>query len=113
MPAIRGSQSKRKARRHAAIRDLDQIHADLHSPHHLRHHHDTKAPEDLPAFGQWYCVPCAKWFESEHNFKEADAAVGLTTDNGILTKKPDRRGEDEAMTGGEEGGGAADAHVVR
>ena len=65
----------------------------------------TKPPEDLPGLGQWYCVECAKWFESETNFtkhakgkphkrrvrqlkehpytqKEAEAAVGLTTDDG-------------------------------
>ncbi|KXL49909.1 hypothetical protein M433DRAFT_31854, partial [Acidomyces richmondensis BFW] len=105
MPAIRGQHSKRKARRHAAIRDLDQIHMDLQSKKHLQQYHDTKAPEDLPGFGQWYCKECAKWFESEANFvqhakgkphkrrvrqlkekpysqKEAEAAIGLTTDNG-------------------------------
>ena len=103
MPAIRGPKSKAKTRRHT--RDLDQVHADLHSKKHLQQYHDTKAPEDLPGFGQWYCVECAKWFESETNLvkhakgkphkrrvrqlkeepysqKEAEAAVGLTTDNG-------------------------------
>jgi bud site selection protein 20 len=103
MPAIRGANSKRKTRRHT--RDLDQVHADVNSKRHLEQYHETKAPEDLPGFGQWYCIECAKWFESETNFvkhakgkphkrrvrqlkeepysqKEADAAVGLTTDNG-------------------------------
>ncbi|KAF2768503.1 hypothetical protein EJ03DRAFT_352046 [Teratosphaeria nubilosa] len=131
MPAIRGSQSKRKARRHAAIRDIDQIHADIHSKNHLKQYHDTKAPEDLPGFGQWYCVECAKWFESEVNFtkhakgkphkrrfrqlkeepysqKEAEAAVGLTTNNGSLSKKT-KGGEDEEMTVLEDD----DADVVR
>lgn len=105
MPAIRGANSKRKCRRHAAIRDVDQIHADLQSKKHLQQYQDTKAREDLPGFGEWYCTECAKWFESETNFakhakgkphkrrvrqlkddpysqKEAEAAVGLTTDNG-------------------------------
>lgn len=103
MPAIRGSQSKKKTRRHT--RDLDQIHADAASKKHLQQFLDTKAPEDLPALGEHYCVPCAKWFSDQTNFinhakgkphkrrvrqlkeepysqREAEAAVGLTTDNG-------------------------------
>ncbi|KAL2751937.1 hypothetical protein ACRALDRAFT_2045165 [Sodiomyces alcalophilus JCM 7366] len=85
-------------------RDLDQIKADLLSPNHLKQYTDTKAPEDLPALGQYYCIECAKWFESEPNLvqhkrgkphkrkvkdlrddsytqKVAEAAVGLWTDN--------------------------------
>ena len=91
-------------------RGLDEVHADLASKKHLQQHKDTHAPEDLPGFGQWYCVECAKWFESEPNLvshakgkthkrrvkalkeepytqKEAEAAVGLTTDNGKRTKE--------------------------
>lgn len=48
-------------------RDLDQIKADINSPKHLEQHKSTKAPEDLPGLGQYYCVECAKWFESEHS----------------------------------------------
>ncbi|PVI07725.1 hypothetical protein DM02DRAFT_608803 [Periconia macrospinosa] len=66
MPAIRGDKSKKKTRRHT--RDLDQIHADLHDQKHLAQHTESKAPEDLPGLGQWYCKECAKWFESETNF---------------------------------------------
>lgn len=103
MPAIRGSDSKKKTRRRA--RDLDQIHADLHQARHLQRYKETKAAEDLPGLGQHYCVECAKWFESEDNLtkhargkphkrrvkqlteepysqKEAEAATGLSTDNG-------------------------------
>lgn len=103
MPAIRGKDSKKKTRRHA--RDLDQVHADVASKKHLQQYIDTKAPEDLPGFGQWYCIECSKWYESEMNFvkhekgkphkrrvrqlkeepysqKEAEAAIGLTTDSG-------------------------------
>lgn len=65
MPAIRGANSKSKTRRR--VRDLDQIHADLRDPKHLSQHKDTKAAEDLPALGDFYCVSCAKWFESEYN----------------------------------------------
>ncbi|KAI0382586.1 hypothetical protein F5Y04DRAFT_252945 [Hypomontagnella monticulosa] len=85
-------------------RDLDQIKADLLSPKHLAQYKETKAPEDLPDLGRWYCTECAKWFESEVNLvvhrkgkphkrrvkqlqeepytqKEAEAAIGLQTDN--------------------------------
>lgn len=77
----------------------------MHSKRHLEQYHESKAPEDLPGFGQFYCIECAKWFESETNLakhrsgkphkrrvkqlkeepysqKEAEAAIGLTTDNG-------------------------------
>lgn len=113
MPSIRGSESKKKTRRHT--RDLDQVHADLASKKHLQQYHETKAPEELPAFGDFYCVECAKWYESEVNFekhrkgkphkrrvkqlkeepysqKEAEAAIGLRTDNG-------RRNVDGEATG--------------
>jgi bud site selection protein 20 len=66
MPAIRGSKSKKKTRRYT--RDLDQIHADLSSEAHLVQYKKTKAVEDLPGLGQWYCKECAKWFEGEANF---------------------------------------------
>ncbi|CAJ2508829.1 Uu.00g138550.m01.CDS01 [Anthostomella pinea] len=87
-----------KTRRHT--RDLDQIKADLLSPKHLDQFQKTKAKEDLPGLGKWYCVECAKYFESEVNMvfhkkgkphkrrakqlleepftqKEAEAAVGI------------------------------------
>ncbi|KAM0818517.1 putative Zinc finger protein bud20 [Seiridium cardinale] len=91
-----------KTRRH--IRDLDQVKADLLSPRHLSQWKDTKSSEDLPGLGKWYCIECAKWFEGEASLvlhrkgkphkrrvkqlkeeaytqKEAEAAVGLRTDN--------------------------------
>ncbi len=83
---------------------------------------NAKPAEDLPGLGQFYCVECAKFFESEHSLvthrkgsthkrqwvasllytqgrkltvqrvkalkeepysqKEAEAAIGLRTDNG-------------------------------
>ncbi|KAI9852537.1 MAG: Bud site selection protein 20 [Thelocarpon superellum] len=99
MGAIRRSKTKRRTR------DMDLVHADLQSPKHLSQHTQSRAVEDLPGLGQWYCVECAKWFEGEHNLiehrrgknhkrrvrllrdtpytqKEAEAAVGLGTDNG-------------------------------
>ncbi|KAH7401312.1 hypothetical protein BKA66DRAFT_450175 [Pyrenochaeta sp. MPI-SDFR-AT-0127] len=106
MPAIRGQNSKKKTRRHT--RDLDQVHADLRDEKHLAEFKDAKPVEDLPGLGQHYCKECAKFFESEANFgahqkgkvhkrrvkqlreepysqKEAEAAIGLTTDNGKRT----------------------------
>jgi len=107
MPAIRGADSKKKTRRHT--RDFDQIHADLHNKRHLEQFHETQVPEELPAFGDFYCVECAKFYESEANYKshqkskphkrrvkalkeepysqkEAEAAAGYGT---ALAKKPD------------------------
>lgn len=48
-------------------RDLDQIKADLESPKHLKQFQELKATEDLPGLGKYYCVECAKWFESENS----------------------------------------------
>lgn len=85
-------------------RDVDQIKADLLSPRHLELFKETKAAEELPGLGKHYCIECAKWFETEvslvdhrkgkphkrrvkqllepYTHKDADAAVGLWTDNG-------------------------------
>lgn len=110
MPAIRGPKSKSKTRRHT--RDLDQVHADVASEKHLQQYKDLHQPEDLPGFGDFYCVECAKWFESKTNLdhhtkgkphkrrvrqlkeepysqKEAEAAAGLTTDNGKRLNEED------------------------
>ncbi|RYO79087.1 hypothetical protein DL764_010052 [Monosporascus ibericus] len=85
-------------------RDLDQIKADLQSSKHLAQYRETKASEGLPGLGKWYCTECAKWFETEvslvvhkkgkphkrrvkqlreepYTQKDAEAAVGLATDN--------------------------------
>ncbi|KAI1165297.1 hypothetical protein F5B18DRAFT_649779 [Nemania serpens] len=81
-------------------RDIDQIKADLLSPKHLSQHQELKPKEDLPGLGRWYCVECAKWYDTEVNLvmhrkgkphkrrvrqlrekpytqKEAEAAIGL------------------------------------
>ncbi|KAI3319026.1 zinc finger protein [Xylariaceae sp. AK1471] len=91
-----------KTRRHT--RDLDQIKADLVTPKHLSQYKDTKLKEDLPGLGKWYCVECAKWYDTEVNLvlhrkgkphkrrvrqlreepytqKEAEAAIGLGVNN--------------------------------
>ncbi|OAA57015.1 c2h2 finger domain containing protein [Niveomyces insectorum RCEF 264] len=86
-------------------RDVDQVHADLASSAHLARYTGTKAAEDLPGLGRFYCVACAKWFETAvalsghqrgkphkrrlkqvaegpYTQREAEAAIGLRTDNG-------------------------------
>ena len=63
MGAIRRSRVKTKR----LSRGLDQVQADLASDRHLTLYKSTKAAEDLPALGEFYCVECSKWFEQEHN----------------------------------------------
>ncbi|KAN0101904.1 hypothetical protein V8E51_012414 [Hyaloscypha variabilis] len=98
-------QKSTRTKTRRRLRDLDQISEDIRSPKHLEQHKSSKAAEDLPGLGQFYCVECAKWFESEHSLvthrkgsthkrrvkalkdepytqKEAEAAIGLRTDNG-------------------------------
>lgn len=99
MGSIRRSKTKRRTR------DLDQVHADIRSAKHLSQHKSAKPAEDRPGLGQFYCIECAKWFEGEiliqhrkgknhkkrlralraepYTQKEAEAAVGIRTDNGI------------------------------
>ncbi|KAL7273639.1 hypothetical protein RUND412_003481 [Rhizina undulata] len=94
MGAIRRSKTKRRTR------DLDQVHGDLRSPRQLELLKELVPDEDRPGLGQYHCVECAKYFESEWNLvqhrrgknhkrrcrllleepysqKEADAAAGL------------------------------------
>ncbi|RMZ88295.1 hypothetical protein DV736_g4469, partial [Chaetothyriales sp. CBS 134916] len=98
MGSIRRSKTKRRTR------DLDQVKADLQNPRHLALHKETKAAEDLPGLGLFYCIECAKYFgdshalnehrrgknhkrrvrllkEEAHSQKMAEAAIGLGTDN--------------------------------
>ncbi|KAK8091661.1 C2H2 finger domain-containing protein [Apiospora hydei] len=114
---IKNKRTLTKTRRH--LRDLDQIKADLLSPRHLEQYKETKATDDLPDLGKWYCIECAKWFESERNMlfhqkgkphkrrvkqmkeepytqREAEAAAGLGVCN-EAPSKPAAADEDEAM----------------
>lgn len=96
--SIRDNQ--RKFRTRARVKDLDEIHALLQNP---------VTPSDtaeLPGMGQFYCSECDRYFISMeplekhikskvhkrrikelkagvYTQKDAEAAVGLTTDNGI------------------------------
>ncbi|KAL2059389.1 hypothetical protein ABVK25_000682 [Lepraria finkii] len=113
MGPARRNKTKRR------MRDLDQVHADLRSSKHLAQHKTAKPAEDLPGLGRFYCVECAKWFEGENSLvqhrkgknhkrrlralraepysqKEAEAAVGLRTDNGTRSKASITAGDEPA-----------------
>lgn len=116
-----GVTSKRtitKTRR--KTRDVDQVKADLLSPRHLEIYKETKLSEDLPGLGRHYCTECSKWFETDatleshrrgkphkrrvkqiaegpYTQQEAEAAVGLRTDNGNRGTKPTDNDNDIAM----------------
>ncbi|ESZ96765.1 hypothetical protein SBOR_2835 [Sclerotinia borealis F-4128] len=108
--------TKTKTRRHlrqVIQLDLDQICEDLRSPKHLAQHKDSKTAEDLPGLGKFYCIECAKWYESENNMlshlkgkthkrraktlkegpytqRDAEAAIGQgPSDNGTRNKALD------------------------
>jgi bud site selection protein 20 len=97
MPAIRGSDSKKKTRRHT--RDIDQIHADLHDKRHLEQFHETQVPEELPAFGDFYCVECAKFYESEANYKSHQKSKPHKRRVKALKEEPYSQKEAEAAAG--------------
>ncbi|EPS39139.1 hypothetical protein H072_7042 [Dactylellina haptotyla CBS 200.50] len=105
-----GPQRLRKTRNRT--RDLDQISTDILQPRRLQQHLSTLPLEDLPALGQHYCTPCAKFLETPHalahhqrskthkkrvkllkepaySHEEANAAVGRGTDNGVFRVNPE------------------------
>ncbi|KKY25087.1 putative c2h2 finger domain-containing protein [Phaeomoniella chlamydospora] len=115
MGSIRRIKTKRRTR------DLDQVKKDLNTPKHLAQYKATKAAEDLPGLGRFYCTECAKWFEGEHNLVEhrrgknhkrrvrelraqphsqelAEAVIGLRTDNGLRGKDELIKKMDDLMT---------------
>ncbi|KAJ3099597.1 Bud site selection protein 20 [Phlyctochytrium planicorne] len=94
---------KRLSRTRARVKDLDQIHDDLKRPEKLQF---KELDPDLPGLGQFYCMECARHFENENALTthlgtklhkkrlkvlkeepytqaEAEAAVGMSTDNGV------------------------------
>ncbi|KAJ3069677.1 hypothetical protein HK102_006859 [Quaeritorhiza haematococci] len=93
---------KRSSRTRARTKDLDQIHDDLKAPEKYVNQEENP---DLPGMGKHYCLQCARYFisneslmehykgkvhkrrvkqlkEGPYTQAEAEAAVGLTTDNG-------------------------------
>ncbi|KAJ1961828.1 hypothetical protein GGI12_003026 [Dipsacomyces acuminosporus] len=111
MPRVRrkrmhcnNKELKHKYKTKRRTKDLDQIQEDLR-PENKEKLLSMPEDEDLPGLGQHYCIECAKYFVddttlSEHKRgrehkrrlrdlkvpaytqKEAEAAVGLSTDNG-------------------------------
>ncbi|KAK6357145.1 Bud site selection protein 20 [Orbilia javanica] len=100
-----GPQRLRKTRNRT--RDLDQISSDILHPRRLEQHLSTLPLEELPALGQLYCAPCARFLESQHalahhqrskthkkrlklltepaySHEEANAAIGQGIDNGRI-----------------------------
>jgi bud site selection protein 20 len=96
---------KRAKKTKAKTRDLDQIFNDM-EPINYQKLSQQPVDADLPGFGQFYCVQCARHFinseakldhlktkahkkrvktlanDTAYTQKEAEAAVGLLTDNG-------------------------------
>ncbi|KAL1920622.1 uncharacterized protein VTP21DRAFT_999 [Calcarisporiella thermophila] len=100
--SIRDNSRKFRTRRYT--KDLDQIHEDL-KPENQKKFNEIPIDPDLPGLGQFYCIACARHFQSQtaldehrqnklhkkrlkllqeepYTQKEAEAAVGLTTDKG-------------------------------
>lgn len=48
-------------------RDLDQVHADLRCSKRLAALKAMVPDEDKPGLGQFHCVECAKYFESDNS----------------------------------------------
>ncbi|KAJ2254285.1 hypothetical protein GGI13_002244 [Coemansia sp. RSA 455] len=91
-------------------KDLDQIQEDL-KPENKQRLLSLPEDEDLPGLGQHYCVECSRYYVDERSLgehnrgrehkrrvrdlkapaytqKEAEAAVGLVTDNGRTLSTP-------------------------
>ncbi|RUS18431.1 hypothetical protein BC937DRAFT_88782 [Endogone sp. FLAS-F59071] len=94
----------RAMRTRAFVKMLDQVHEDL-KPDNAAKLTNQPIDADIPGLGQHYCISCAKHFtnsvalsdhyrgknhkrrlkqlkDEPYTQKEAEAAVGLTTDNG-------------------------------
>ena len=91
------ADSKKKTRRHT--RDFDQIHADLHDKRHLEQFHETQTREELPAFGDFYCIECAKFYESEANYKSHQKSKPHKRRVKALKEEPYSQKEAEAAAG--------------
>ncbi|ORY07462.1 hypothetical protein K493DRAFT_273488 [Basidiobolus meristosporus CBS 931.73] len=100
----------RKYRTRRRTKDLDQIHEDLKTENTEKLLATQKGDADLPGLGEHYCIQCSRHFisgsalsehyrgklhkkrvkllkEEPYTQKEAEAAAGLTTDNGKRTEK--------------------------
>ncbi|KAK9235430.1 hypothetical protein V1525DRAFT_410003 [Lipomyces kononenkoae] len=59
MGSIRRSKTKRRTR------DLDQVHEDLSSKETVQKLSNQPLDESKPGLGQYYCIECAKYFETD------------------------------------------------
>ncbi|KAJ8098215.1 hypothetical protein POJ06DRAFT_147143 [Lipomyces tetrasporus] len=59
MGSIRRSKTKRRTR------DLDQVHQDLSSEASVQKLSNQPLDESKPGLGQYYCIECAKYFETD------------------------------------------------
>ncbi|KAK9376482.1 uncharacterized protein V1513DRAFT_410400 [Lipomyces chichibuensis] len=59
MGSIRRSKTKRRTR------DLDQVHEDLSSQASVQKLSNQPLDESKPGLGQYYCIECAKYFETD------------------------------------------------
>ena len=53
-----------KTKKAVKTRDLDQVWDDMQKPEETMKKRTEKLDEDLPGLGQFYCLPCAKYFQN-------------------------------------------------
>ncbi|KAK9366281.1 hypothetical protein V1509DRAFT_648812 [Lipomyces kononenkoae] len=118
MGSIRRSKTKRRTR------DLDQVHEDLSSQESVQKLSNQPLDESKPGLGQYYCIECAKYFETDfaktvhrrgknhkrrvrllkeqpYSQAEADAASGLGVEKYmkfVQTYEQAKKEKDEAKT---------------
>ncbi|KAK9463793.1 uncharacterized protein V1516DRAFT_619144 [Lipomyces oligophaga] len=93
MGSIRRSKTKRRTR------DLDQVHGDLSSEITVAKLKNQPLDESKPGLGQYYCVECAKYFETD--FAEVVHRRGKNHKRRVklLKEQPYSQGEIDAAAG--------------
>ncbi|KAI4768895.1 hypothetical protein E4T44_14395 [Aureobasidium sp. EXF-8845] len=71
----------------------------MHKKDHLEKYKSTKNTEDLPGLGQYYCVECAKWFESDANLAAHSKGKVHKRRVKALKEKPYSQAEADAAAG--------------
>ncbi|BFZ59135.1 hypothetical protein YB2330_000138 [Saitoella coloradoensis] len=82
-------------------RMLDQIHDDINDPDAKLKLDEKlgKLDEELPGLGQFYCKPCAKYFETEHADVEHRRGKNHKKRVKLLKETPYSQAEAEAGVG--------------
>lgn len=78
---------------------MDQIHRDLRHPRSLELHKATRAAEDLPGLGQFYCIECAKYFDTDFAEREHKRGKRHKRRCRMLKEPPYTQAEAEAAAG--------------